>query len=96
MDRVQNLMVIECVMFLDGPIDRTRFDRVVQRRLIDAYPVFSRRPTVSGRRWAKHRWRDVEGFDFREHVREVRIPTPGDDAALRGVRRPLPGHTAAS
>ncbi len=23
MDRVQNLMVIECVMFLDGPVDRT-------------------------------------------------------------------------
>ena len=95
MDRVQNLMVIECVMFLDGPIDRTRFDRVVQRRLIDAYPVFSRRPTVSGRRWAKHRWRDVEGFDFREHVREVRIPTPGDDAALqeyvgRFLATPLP------
>ena len=44
-DRVQNLMVIECVMFLEGPIDRSRFDRVVQRRLIDAYPGFSRRPT---------------------------------------------------
>ncbi len=83
MDRVQNLMVIECVMFLDGPVDRTRFDRVVQRRLIDAYPVFSRRPTVAGRREAKHRWRDVHDFDFTEHVREVRLPAPGDDAALQ-------------
>ena len=95
MDRVQNLMVIECVMFLDGPIDRTRFDRVVQRRLIDAYPVFSRRPTVAGRRGATHRWRDVDDFDFTGHVREVRLPAPGDDAALqeyvgRFLATPLP------
>ena len=95
MDRVQNLMVIECVMFLDGPIDRTRFDRVVEHRLIDAYPVFSRRPTVGGRRGAKHRWRDVEDFDFTDHVREVRLPAPGDDAALqeyvgRFLATPLP------
>ena len=95
MDRDQNLMVIECVMFLEGPIDRTRFDRVVQRRLIDAYPVFSRRPTVAGRRGAKHRWRDVHDFDFRGHVREVRLPAPGDDAALqeyvgRFLATPLP------
>jgi hypothetical protein len=52
MDRVQNLMVIECVMFLDGPVDRARLDRVLQDRLIDAYPVFSRRPTVPRHRWA--------------------------------------------
>ena len=49
MDRVQNLMVIECVMFLEGPVDRARFDRVVQRRLVDAYPVFSRRPVPGPR-----------------------------------------------
>lgn len=83
MDRVQNLMVIECVMFLDGPVDRVRFDRVLQRRLIDAYPVFSRRPTVPRRRWSKARWRDVHDFDFRDHVREVRLPAPGDAAALQ-------------
>ncbi len=95
MDRVQNLMVIECVMFLDGPIDRTRFDRVLQRRLIDAYPVFSRRPTVAGGRRARQRWRDVPDFDLTGHVREVRLPPPGDDAALqeyvgRFLATPLP------
>ena len=95
MDRVQNLMVIECVMFLEGPLDRSRFDRVVQRRLIDAYPVFSRRPIVASRRWAKVRWRDVPGFDFTRHVREVRLPAPGDAAALQAyvgsfLATPLP------
>ncbi|KRF36736.1 wax ester/triacylglycerol synthase family O-acyltransferase [Nocardioides sp. Soil805] len=95
MDRVQNLMVIECVMFLDGPVDRTRLDRVLQHRLIDAYPVFSRRPTVPRHRWAKARWRDVPDFDLTKHVREVRLPAPGDDAALqeyvgRFLATPLP------
>lgn len=95
MDRVQNLMVIECVMFLDGPVDRARFDRVVQSRLIAAYPVFSRRPTVPRHRWAKSRWRDVPDFDFTEHVREVRLPAPGNAAALqayvgRFLAEPLP------
>ncbi len=95
MDRVQNLMVIECVMFLDGPVDRARFDQVVQSRLIDAYPVFSRRPTVPRHRWAKSRWRDVRDFDFTDHVREVRLPAPGDAAALqeyvgRFLAEPLP------
>ena len=95
MDRVQNLMVIECVMFLDGPVDRARFDRVVQSRLIEAYPVFSRHPTVPRHRWAKSRWRDVRAFDFRDHVREVRLPAPGDAAALqeyvgRFLAEPLP------
>ncbi len=95
MDRIQNLMVIECVMFLDGPVDRARLDRVVQRRLIDAYPVFSRRPTKPLSRWAKTRWRDVHDFDLAEHVREVRLPAPGDAAALqeyvgRFLAEPLP------
>lgn len=95
MDRVQNLMVIECVMFLEGPLDRSRFDRLVQHRLIDAYPVFSRRPAVGSRRWAKVRWHDVPGFDFTEHLREVRLPAPGDAAALQAyvsgfLATPLP------
>ncbi len=83
MDRAQNIMVIECVMFLDGPVDRARLDRVIQRRLIDAYPVFSRRPTPPRRPWSRSHWRDVPDFDFSAHVREVRLPAPGDAAALQ-------------
>ncbi|WP_030482473.1 wax ester/triacylglycerol synthase family O-acyltransferase [Nocardioides aequoreus] len=95
MDRVQNLMVIECVMFLEGPIDRARLDRVVQRRLVEAYPVFSRRPVAVGRRGTRMRWRDVPDFDFADHVREVRLPAPGDAAALQAyvggfLATPLP------
>ena len=40
MDRPYNLMVIEGIMTLDGPIDRKRLRAGVQRRLVDRYPVF--------------------------------------------------------
>ncbi len=85
MDRPQNLMVIECLMFLDGPLDRERFDRVVRERLLAVYPVFSRRPVPGTGRWRRRRsrWRDVPDLDVSQHVREVRLSAPGDDAALQ-------------
>ncbi len=97
MDRPQNLMVIECLMFLDGPVDRDRFEQVVRTRLLDLYPVFSRRPVGGrGRRGTgRARWRDVADLDLTRHVREVRLPAPGDDRALqdyvsRFLATPLP------
>ncbi|QZY28409.1 wax ester/triacylglycerol synthase family O-acyltransferase [Nocardioides coralli] len=83
MDRPQNLMVIECVLFLEGPVDRERLHRVIQRRLVDAYPVFSRRPTTPRHRWSRARWQDVPDLDVAAHIREARLPAPGDSAALQ-------------
>lgn len=83
MDRTENLMVIDCVLFLDGPVDRERFEAVVQRRLVDVYPVFSRHPVTPRGRRARARWRDVPDLRVSDHIREVRLPTPGDDAALQ-------------
>ncbi len=83
MDRPQNLMVIEALMFLDGPLDRERFDHVVRTRLLEVYPVFSRRPVTAPGRRRRSRWRDVPALDLDRHVREVRLDPPGDDAALQ-------------
>ncbi len=95
MDRAKNLMVIECLMFLEGPVDRARFDQVVRRRLLDVYPVFSRRPVPHGRGGRRSRWRDVAELDLDQHVREVQLPAPADDAAMqeyvgRFLGTPLP------
>ncbi|WP_170169751.1 wax ester/triacylglycerol synthase family O-acyltransferase [Nocardioides aurantiacus] len=83
MDRVRNLMVIECVMFLEGPIDRVAFDRLLRERLIGIYPVFSRIPVKGHNPWSRSCWHDVPDLDLERHVREVRLPAPGDAAALQ-------------
>ena len=85
MDRPQNLMVIEALMFLEGPLDRARFDHVVRSRLLDVYPVFSRRPVPGRGRFGarRARWRDVPDLDLDQHVHEVHLDAPGDDAALQ-------------
>ena len=95
MDGPKNLMVIESLMFLDGPVERERLEEVVRTRLLDIYPVFSRRPVPSRRRWGRARWRDVGEVDLSRHIREVRLPAPGDDATLqayvgRFLATPLP------
>lgn len=99
MDRPDNLMVIEALLFLDEPLDRERFERVLRARLLDLFPVFSRRPVPGrrrrGGRRGRERWRDVGEVDLDRHLREVRLPEPGDDAALqayvtRFLGEPLP------
>ena len=94
-DRVQNLMVIECVMFLEGPVDRAAVEQLLRDRLVDVYPVFSRRPAAGRRRWSKPHWEDVPGFDPADHVRDVQLPWPGDSTTLQthiggSLATPLP------
>ncbi len=82
-DRVENLMVIEALVLLDGPIDRARLESVVQHRVIDRYPVFRQRLVPSRFPGGLPRWADVSRFRVSDHIREVVIPAPGDDAALQ-------------
>ena len=49
MDRANNLMVVDSVMFLDGPVDWDRLVEVARRRMIDRYPVFRQRPVMAAR-----------------------------------------------
>ena len=95
MDGPNNLMVIESLMFLESPIDRARLERVIRTRLLDLFPVFSRRPIAARSKWGRPRWRDVGELDLSQHIREVQLPAPGDDAALqdyvgRFLATPLP------
>ena len=43
MDSPDNLMVIDSVMMLEGPVDWERLASVVQRRLVDRYPEYTQR-----------------------------------------------------
>ena len=41
-------MVIDGVMWFDGAIDFELLRAVIQRRMVDYYPVFSQRPVAAG------------------------------------------------
>lgn len=75
MDRPNSLMVIDTVMWFRSVPDWDAVEQVVQERLVDRFPVFSRRPERRGSSWW---WVDDPSFDLRRHVRRVTLPDPGD------------------
>lgn len=85
MDRANNLMVIESLMMLESPPDWERFLGVLQRRVLDVYPVFSQRavPAVAGLPFLPSRWEDDADFSLARHVRRVTLPAPGGDEELQ-------------
>lgn len=78
-----NLMVIEALVFLDGPLDRPRLEEVLQHRVVDRHPVFRQRLAVSRIPGGPLSWVDAVDFDIADHIRDVVITAPGDDAALQ-------------
>jgi diacylglycerol O-acyltransferase / wax synthase len=82
MDRPENLMVVESLITFDDPVDWDRLLDVVNRRLLDRYPVFSQRPVLSPLRLTAH-WEDDPDFDVARHVERFMLPDPGDDEALQ-------------
>jgi WS/DGAT/MGAT family acyltransferase len=94
MDRPTNLMVVNGVLLFDEPLDRGVVEAVLAERLVARYPRFSQRVVEAG--WPVRRtyWEDDPGFDLANHLWEVRLPPPGDQAALeayvgRLMSRPL-------
>jgi diacylglycerol O-acyltransferase / wax synthase len=79
----ENLLVIEALVLLDGPVDRERLERVLQHRVVDRYPVFRQRLVPSRLPGGLPRWADVETFDVADHIREAVVGAPGDEAALQ-------------
>jgi len=83
MDRPNNLMVIDSVMWFDETIDWERLGPLIQRRLVDRYPLFSQRPVASFIPFGTSRWEDDPDFDLSQHLRRVTLPAPGDQEALQ-------------
>lgn len=81
--RPANLMVIEALVLLEGTLDRERFAALVQRRLVERFPVFAQRPVGARLPGMLPRWRDVEDFDLADHLHEVTLPAPATDADLQ-------------
>lgn len=74
MDRPDNLMYINSLMWFNEVPDWDAITRVFQERLVDAYPVFRRVPERRGRRWY---WVDHPEFDIADHFTRSRLPGDG-------------------
>ena len=82
-DQPNNLMIIDGVMWFDEMIDLERLGPVLQRRLLDRYPVFSQRPVPSSIPFGMPHWEDDPDFDLSRHLKRATLPAPGDQVALQ-------------
>lgn len=82
MDRPNNLMVIVTLMILESVPRWDDLAALIQRRVVERYPVFSQRPA---RRvpLGLASWEDDPDFDLQRHLHRVTLPSPGDDATLQ-------------
>jgi WS/DGAT/MGAT family acyltransferase len=83
MDRPNNLMVIDSVMWFDEVIDWERLGPLLQRRLVGRYPVFSQRPVAASNPFVMPAWEDDPDFELGRHLRRVTLPAPGNLEALQ-------------
>jgi WS/DGAT/MGAT family acyltransferase len=79
MDRPDNLMVIDSLMLFDGPADWDRLRSVLQRRLVDRYPVFRQHPVHPLNPVAMPRWEDDDDFDLERHIVRTALDRPDDE-----------------
>jgi len=85
MDRANNLMVVDSLMFLDGPVDWDRLVDVGRRRMIDRYPVFRQRPVMAASHVGPPHWEDDPDFDVDRHLIRARLDGGGEEAIQRYV-----------
>ena len=81
-DRPENLMVIDAVLWLDAPIEVDRLRSLVQRRIVDRFPVFHQRLAPDLLPLTPKQWEDDPEFDLDHHVHVRDLQPPADEATL--------------
>jgi diacylglycerol O-acyltransferase len=81
MDRPNNLMVVDSVMWTATPLDAERWRDVMVNRLAGRYPVFRSLAIHDddGSWW----WQESPDFDIDEHISTVVLDDPDDPASLQ-------------
>lgn len=81
MDRPNNLMVVDSVVWTTTPLDFAKVREVVEERLLNRYPVFRSKAVKDddGSWW----WEPDENFDFDNHVALISLKKPDDPRALQ-------------
>ncbi|WP_245847296.1 WS/DGAT domain-containing protein [Dietzia natronolimnaea] len=77
MDRPDNLMYINSVMWFAEVPDWDAVTEAIATRMVDPHPVFRRVPVRRGRRWY---WEDDPEFDISRNLVRTRLPEPGGRA----------------
>lgn len=83
MDRPNNLMVVDSVIWTAEPLDFDALRSVIEERLLDRYPVFRSRAVrdEDGSWW----WEPDPDFNFDNHVSLVSLNKPGDPRSLQDL-----------
>ena len=79
MDRPDNLMYINSLMWFSRVPDWDAVTEAIRTRMVETYPVFRRVARRRGRRWY---WVDDPDFDLSNHLVHRRLPEPGGRAEL--------------
>jgi len=92
MDRPNNLMSVSGLMWFREAPTASNVDAIVQERIVERFPVFSRRPVEVDGSWF---WEDDPTFSLDKHLHHVTLDPPGDLGALQrhisaGHAEPLP------
>ncbi|MCE9514554.1 MAG: wax ester/triacylglycerol synthase family O-acyltransferase [Mycobacterium sp.] len=83
MDRPNNLMVVDSVVWTAEPLDFDRLRDVVSERLVDRYPVFSSKAVRDddGSWW----WEHDPDFTIDNHVSLISLKRPDDPRELQAL-----------
>lgn len=85
MDRPNNRMIVNSVMWFDEPLDWDVVRDLLQERLVKRFPHFSQRVVEQpGYAW----WKDVENFDLDKHLIHATLP---GDSGQRELQRYVSG-----
>ena len=71
MDRPNNLMIIDGLMWTHRRIPPAEFRALLAERVVERFPVFASVPVKTDGGWA---WRPYGDFDLDEHLRVVELP----------------------
>lgn len=83
MDRPNNLMVVDTVVWTADPLDWSRVRQVIEERLTNRYPVF--RSLAVKDRDDSWWWEVDEDFDFGQHITVVDLTDPDDCRELQAL-----------
>ncbi len=83
MGRPTNLMVVNGLLQLEGPVDYARAKEAIRERLVERFPRLHQRVVEAPLGVGLPAWEDDPEFDLDLHVHRLALPEPGDEAALR-------------